>query len=454
MHRPPYLILPMLLASLVVFAVPAHAATALDLGQIMNQYQMAASGFGASIKPVAWRLGLLLATIWIALTALNGLLKGDGSFEIGIKSIRTIMWVGLVNWLIFTPSAITDIVNGFIKLGQLGANTSIISPSDVLYQGIDLVDKISTAFSSQASMLDIFPALLMAIQIAIILLTFAYLAAQFALIYIEFWFFLAVAPIGFAISMTPWTKSTLVRMCMAPVSYGMKFLVLYFIVSVATKMMPEIGSQLTGLSIHDLTPLWTVTGGSIVLLLLAMKAPQMASDILNGTASLSAGDGVGGAMVAAGTLATGGAAALGTAKAAGIAGGGLTAAAQVGKAGLQAAGAQGATGMVGRTAAAGSAIGTATGQVVSESVRKLGSGSTIGRIAQRVADNAAGGISAPAPSAPPAPPAPSTPSAPKFSPLGTRPGQGSAVHTAMFHAQQMGVVQQQPGAPEIPSEEA
>lgn len=406
---------------LMGFCVPAFAATGeFDFGQIMNQYQQTAQQFGTVVHTASlW----VLFTLWmidVCWLLLHKMLKGGDILEMGVAVLIRVFWLGILLWLINVPGVLLAFVNGFIKLGQQGANVTALSPSDVFYQGIDLIDKMMSQFSSQASMFAILPSLIMFGVVLIVLVAFSVLAAQFAIAYIQTWFFLAVYPIALAFGVTRFTKDVAMKIMTTPLVYGVRFMTLYFVLAVGMAIAQAIGNNVASLSMTDLAPMWAIAGGSIILMLLALMAPKFAADFLSGTASLSAGDGMAAGLAAGGVLGAAGAGMMGMAKMAGGAVNGVAGAMQAGQAAMAQAKERGATGMTGIAGGAAMALGGGIAEAAGDTIKGLGSGtigsSLAGRINNKTASireaNAAG---TPAPSVPggqPAAPSPATGSSP------------------------------------------
>lgn len=385
---------------LLVIASPAFADTSgYDLGSIMDKYQAAATQFGSNITAVALKLCYTLFAIDLAWTVLGRLLKGSDVVEIGTTLIMRVMWVGLVVWVINNPSVPLAFVNGFIQLGKTGASTTAISPGDVFWQGIDLVNMMMTKFSDNATVAGVpvpagiaamanpFAAILIGIALIVIVVCYAMLAAQFAVAWVQLWFYLAVYPIVLAFGAMKWTKDIAMKVITTPLVYGVRFMAIYFIMAVGTTLAQDFGTEIANLSLTNLTPIWTILAGSVLLFMLTLKVPTLAADLLGGTASLSAGDGVGAGLVAGGAVAAvaGGAYAAGSTLANGVGG-----ALKAGQAAITQAREKGATGVMGTAAGAAGAVGSAVGEAAMDGIKGLGSDSMGGRLADRMDTKTAG----------------------------------------------------------------
>lgn len=380
-------------ACLLLVASPAFATGEYDLGSIMTQYQTAATQFGQNITSIALKLTYTLFTIDISWMVASHILKNADTVEIGTAVIMRLMWVSLVIWIINNPSVPLAFVNSFIQIGKTGAGTSAISPGDVFWQGIDLVNLMMTKFSDNATVAGVpvpagiaamsnpFAAILIGLALIIIVVCFAILAAQFAVAWVQLWFYLAVYPIVLAFGALKFTRDMAMKVITTPIVYGVRFMAIYFIIAVGTTLAAAFGTEIANLSLTNLAPIWTVLAGSVLLLMLTLKVPTLASDLLGGTASLSAGDGVGAALVAGGAIGAvaGGAYALGTGAANGVAG-----AIKAGQSAITQAREKGATGAMATAVGATGAIGSAVGEAAMAKVKGLGSESAGGQLANRM----------------------------------------------------------------------
>lgn len=398
---------------LMVLASPAFADTGgYDVGNIMDKYQTAAQQFGTAISSAALKVCFTLFTIDLAWTVLGKLIKGGDTVEIGVAVILRIMWIGLVLWVMRNPSVPMAFVSGFIQLGKTGANVSAISPGDVFWQGVDLVNVMINSFADNATVAGVpvpagiaamanpFAAVLIGTALLVIIICYAMLAAQFAVAWIQLWFYMAVYPVMLAFGVTKWSKDLAMKVFTTPLVYGVRFLAIYFIVTVGHTLAADFGNEISQLSLTNLKPIWTVLAGSVLLFMLTMKVPTLASDLLSGSASLSAGDGAAGALAAGGAIAaTAGAIYAGGSKVAN----GLAGAIRAGQSAITQAREKGATGIVSTAAGATGAVGSAIAEAAGEKIKGLGSESAGDRLAERIDNrtasiresNAAASVAAP-----------------------------------------------------------
>ncbi|BAP88939.1 putative uncharacterized protein [Burkholderiales bacterium GJ-E10] len=302
----------------------------------------------------------------------------------------------------------------------------------MFWQGIDLVNKMTTAFANNATIAGVpvpaglaaaanpLVAFMLGMVIILIVLAFLILTAQYSVILVQMYFYLACYPLIVAFGGIKHGRDMTMKAISGAIVIGVRFLAIYFVLYAAQMMATTMGQQLAAFSITDMSPMWAVFGMSGLLAFLALKVPQMASDLLGGTASLSGGDMIGSAAVAAGGVA---AVAGGAATLAGGAANGVANAVRAGASAITQARTAGATGVMGTAAGAAGAIGGAVGEAARETIKGLGtpaSGSLAARIDAKTAAireaNAASTVSAP--SVPGAQPAAPDAAAPATTPSG------------------------------------
>lgn len=376
----------------LLLACRSTFAADFDLGQVLTQYQAVSQQFGQSIAQAAKALALLLFTIDLAWMVLSKLLKGMDMPEILTAVIMRAMWLGFLLFLM-NAQVVTSVIQGFRQLGSDASGLQVFSPGDVFWQGIDLVNLMTTKFADGANIAGIpvpaglaaaaNPLVAITLGLAIIVIVLAYLmmTAQYIAILLQMYFYLACYPIVLAMGATKFGHDMSMKAISAAIVIGVRFLAIYFVMSIAFSMSQLMGTQLASLSLTNLSPMWAVLGMAGLLAFLAMKVPQMASDLLGGTASLSGGD-----AVAAGAVAGGAVAALagGAASLAGGAANGVAGALKAGQAALNQARQSGATGFSGMAGAAAGVVGGAVGEATMDKIKGLGESTAMGSLANRI----------------------------------------------------------------------
>lgn len=438
-HRNLWLVVLLLLG----VSSPAFAQQ-FDLGTALQQYQTASAQFASTIATAAKWLAVTLATIDFSLLILQKLIRSEGPQEIMVAVIMRVMWYGFLTFLM-NASVMAAIINGFLQLGKNASGISVFNPADVFWQGIDLVNVMTTAFADNANIAGVpvpaglaaaanpLVAFMLGMTIILIVISFLILTAQYAVILVQMYFYLACYPIIVAMGGIKYGRDMTTKAVSGAIVIGVRFLAIYFVMFAAQQMATTMGQQLANFSIADMSPMWAVFGMSGLLAFLALKVPQMAADLLGGTASLSGGDAVAAGAVAGGAA---GAVAGTVANVATGAANGVAGAVRAGQSAISQARERGATGMVSTAAGAAGAVGSALGEAAKERVKGLGSESAGGRLAERIDNktasiresNAAASVAAPsvAGGQPAAPTAPAAPGAAAGPAAAAAPGESSA----------------------------
>jgi type IV secretion system protein TrbL len=412
------------LASLATFAICSTAVAApSDVGTVLTQFQTASTKFGTQILVAAKWLAVTLAVIDMSLMLLMKLLQGEGPQEIGVAVIMRVMWYGFLTFLM-NVGTMTALIDGFRTLGENASGISIVNPADIFLQGVDVVSIFMTKFADNANVGGVpvpagfaaaanpLVALMVGLVLILIVLSFLVMTAQYAVILVQMYFFLACYPLIVSFGALKHGRDMTTKTISGAIVIGVKFLAIYFILFAAQQMAAGMGEVLKDFSIADLTPMWTCFGMAGLLAFLALKVPQMAADLLNGTVSLSGGDVMAAAAVGGGAAAAiaGGAASL-----AGGAANSVGGALKAGSAAIDQAKASGASGIGGLAAGAASALGSAGLSAASDAIKGIGGGSSGGSsMAERIGSKtahinearAAGNSAAAVPGSQPAAPLP------------------------------------------------
>lgn len=387
------------LASLASFAICSTAVAApSDVGTVLTQFQTASTKFGTQILVAAKWLAVTLAVIDMSLMLLMKLLQGEGPQEIGVAVIMRVMWYGFLTFLM-NVGTMTALIDGFRTLGENASGISIVNPADIFLQGVDVVSIFMTKFADNANVGGVpvpagfaaaanpLVALMVGLVLILIVLSFLVMTAQYAVILVQMYFFLACYPLIVSFGVLKHGRDMTTKTISGAIVIGVKFLAIYFILFAAQQMAAGMGEVLKDFSIADLTPMWTCFGMAGLLAFLALKVPQMAADLLNGTASLSGGDVMAAAAVGGGAAAAiaGGAASL-----AGGATNSVGGALKAGSAAIDQAKASGASGIGGLAAGAASALGSAGLSAASDAIKGIGGGSSGGSsMAERIGSKTA-----------------------------------------------------------------
>lgn len=300
-------------------------------------------------------LDLLLAIV------LN-LSDGDHMKTLVKKTLKYGVFIGIV---VFYKEIVNVVLLSFEAVGLKAGGGSISSavlndPSEIAAYGIWVTEPIFE-FISQLSTIEVLKNLHKIIFTGLtglmIMLCFFIIGIQIFITYLEFYIVAVLALILVPFGSFKHTSFLGEKAISAVISFGIKLMVLAFVASVAIPLVKawSIPDNPTNSQIFSLLL------GSMALTFLAWHAPGMASSLLSGSPSLSAGSAAGFAL--AGGVATAGIGMAGSAAAKGTMSAGAQATrAAAGGAG-QLAGAYGAGGMGGVAQLGKSAVSNAVGRL-------------------------------------------------------------------------------------------
>lgn len=450
------LFLGLALCSTAAMAAPGTQA---DMGQFLAQYQAASAKFSDKILTAAKWLAVTLGTIDMTLLLTMKMLNGEGPQEMMVAVIGRVMWYGFLSFLM-NISTMTALITGFQTLGEQSSGITVVSPSDIFWQGVDMVTLLMQKFSDSANIGGVpvpagvaaaanpMVAFLIAIVIILIVGAFLVLTAQYAVILVQMYFYLACYPLIIAMGSIKHGRDMTTKAISGAIVIGVRFLAIYFVLFAAQQLTGAMETQLQNFSIIDLTPMWAVFGSSALLAFIALKAPQMASDLIGGTASLSGGDAVGAAAVAGGAV---GALAGGAAGMAMNAGSSVSSAIKAGGAAIDHARASGASNFGSVALGAAGALASAGAGAAADGIRGFGGSSSGTSMAERISGktaslNEAKAAGSPSPSVPGGQPA--APAAPVSSAAsaGSSSSAGSSGQPAAPASSGTSVPSQQPAA--------
>lgn len=278
------------------------------------------AGFDALSGPVNGVFGLMIVLV-VALTGVQWALSSNR--EILAAGFGKVLLIGVFAWLINDWQALSEtLYSGFLELGLAAGGGELsqedfLNPGAVLHQGWRIVKALGDTPAPVANPLDVVgnlaDALILGLAMIGILLAFAILALQIIISLLEF----KIVTLGGFILLPfgIWSKSAFLaeRPLGYVVSAGLKALALAIVVSGAQ----TIFAQLQPTANPDVYEALTILVAALLLAMLAIFIPNLASALVTGGPSLGAG----GALT--GALAVGGAGALATA---GFAGAGALAA--------------------------------------------------------------------------------------------------------------------------------
>jgi len=327
------------------------------LTSLLNAFVGVFSAGPGLLAPTAARILFLISAIELTLAGLWWALKGE---NIMVGLLQKTLLIGLFAFFVLNwPTFLNAVLNGFVWVGfQAGGSSPaagillIKDPSSIIDQAMTITLPISDKLSS-FSWTSIGSLILYGWAYIFTILAFFFLALQIFVTYLEFYIVAALTLVLVPFGVFKHTAFIAERALGTVISFGVKLMVLSFIIAAAGPVLVSI----TVAPNPSLTQAYAVLLAAMAIAYLAWHAPAIAGGMISGGPSLTAGSAAG--FVAATTLgALGGAVATSAAvRASAAAGMGATRAA-AGAAGTLRAG--GALGMAGAQISGASPLGQAT----------------------------------------------------------------------------------------------
>ena len=280
----------------------ASSQTTNDLMMVFSN--TISSGFAALNGPVSSIFGLMIALV-VALTGLGWAISPNR--DLLASAFAKILLIGFFAYLINDWQGLTEtIFSGFLAIGLMAGGGSLsqsefLNPGAIIETGWQIVKTIGEAPIAAENPADMaghfIDAIIIGFAMLGIMLSFAILALQIIITLIEF----KIVTLGGFILLPFGIFSKTAFMAERPLGYvvssGLKVLALAMIVSGAHSVF----SQLTPKPTADIYEALTLLTASMLLAMLAVFAPNMASSLITGGPSLGAGSAATGALTVAAT---------------------------------------------------------------------------------------------------------------------------------------------------------
>lgn len=324
----------LLLAVMVIFAVipimvnPSNAAEpvedyAAEPDGFIEQFQTALGKISDKLQSYAKSLFFTLAIIQFTYNMGILLIRGQLDMNtIASTLLRQIMLIGIFYFLLTKAPYIFDTIIQSFRIaatgggGDFGALKDSISPGAIYTQGVVITNKLTLLAWDNASILRVFgfgelsygQAIYISLICLVILMSFAVMTAIYTLSLIK-WYFISTASMLFlGFGGSEWSSDIAKNTFKSVLSIGAEIFVILLIANVATEVTSgwiaefSTNSAMKGTALT--TRASTMGAMSLIIVVLTLTAPSLASGLISGSA-IGAG---GTAAVAAMAGAAGGAA--------------------------------------------------------------------------------------------------------------------------------------------------
>lgn len=281
---------------LLLVAFKASAAAPPDVGVLDNlvgQYKQASTGWFNVLYGYAQVLFGLLAAIEFTWAAAKWVLEKDSMQSWMAALVRKIMSVGFFfTLLIKSPTWIPAIIDSLVQAGQTAGNTGPLSPSNVVSTGVDCAFQIMQSLSN-LGLLDQIAIGLMADACALAIMgAFLYVAIHLAVALIESYIAISANVLFLGFGGSSWTTDFPSKVLNYAFSTGVKLFMMYLIIGLGMQETANWASALaaTNLGNNYINICMYVGCGSIFFAYIAIKIPALASSLLSGTPTMTAGE--------------------------------------------------------------------------------------------------------------------------------------------------------------------
>jgi len=260
-----------------------------DLTSMMNTFLNVFKQGRLALLPDAKHLLWILASITITW---SGLMWAFGTDDVIKEFVKKVLFIGVFVWLVTKwDSLLHSIVGGFVYAGTKAGgstNTVLISdPSAIMGQGLIVTGPIFSSLQNIKGWNIIFQLQSFSLFLIcglLIIIAFIILAAQVFITYVEFGIISTLAMILLPFGVFKPTAFIAEKAFGAIISFGVKLMVLSFIISVAFPMMQSFALPPD----PTLQDLFTMVAACFILVALAWHAPGLAAGLLSGSPVFSA----------------------------------------------------------------------------------------------------------------------------------------------------------------------
>ena len=281
-------------ATFLLVAAPAsvQAQSWDESGEVIRDYERAASQWGARLSSIARNLFGLLAGIEIALSAIlwffqrESLEKYLGKFVLKFAILSFLFaLIGLFEvWL-------PPIVQGFMEAGQTAAGVSALQPGEISFQGFKLFRAVADTYEFSFFTPDFgnIAALLGGLAL---LIGFIFIAVQVAVALVESIVVLSAGILFLGFAGFRATAGITEGYIEYAFRVGIRLFMLYLLVGIGTSLASEWEAVIRGSGGLDITPVMQVVAGATVFAIIVFKIPREAASIVTGGLRLGIREGV------------------------------------------------------------------------------------------------------------------------------------------------------------------
>jgi type IV secretion system protein TrbL len=263
------------------------------LTTLLNAFLGVFSAGPGHLASTASRLLFLLAAIELTLAGLWWALKGE---NIAVGLLQKTLLIGLFGFFVTNwPTLINAVLDGFIWSGFTAAGSSpaaglsvVKDPSTIIDQAFVVTQPIANKINA-LSWYDMGSLLMYGWAYIFTILAFFLLAIQIFITYLEFYLVAALSLVLVPFGVMKHTAFIAERAFGSVISFGVKLMVLSFIIAAAQPVLASISLP----AVPNWQQAYMVLLASLAIAFLAWHAPGVAAGMISGGPSLTAGSAAG-----------------------------------------------------------------------------------------------------------------------------------------------------------------
>jgi type IV secretion system protein TrbL len=257
----------------------ANPPTGAVLDGIVQQFQQQASSIQPAIYNAALELFGWLAVITVIISFVMLVVEARGSIDLGdvmMTIVRQILYVGFFYWLLTNSLQFSkDIIESFQQIATTAGATAM-TPSQVITAASSMVITMLKGMS-----INIAADLAILVFVMPTYLCMVVVAAWMVLIIIEAYMSVALGALALAFGGLHFSKEIAVGFIRFLLAIGMKFMTLMIVASMGVRMITGWVQNAQNIQIDGVV---IIFGCAVVLAILSVALPKMATDLISGRA--------------------------------------------------------------------------------------------------------------------------------------------------------------------------
>ena len=247
------------------------------LDQMVEVYAQNAGAWEGALRGYALQLFWVLAGIQFTWAALRLALKGSDLGDWLAELTNQILFIGFFLTLLLNSSSwATAIVNSFRAAGAGAGGAAVITPSNVLENGIAIALKVW----EKLTLFDPGDSLALAIAAIIILICFGLVTAFLITALVESYIVISAGVLFMGFGGSRWTSDYALKVLTYAVSVGAKLFVLQLVIGLGQRLTD---SWVAEFDASDNMAVLVIMGASIVFLVITKTIPEIVQGLINGT---------------------------------------------------------------------------------------------------------------------------------------------------------------------------